>query len=197
VFLVHAQIARSGLGVLALSRTERRGSQQSTGAQNRRYVCRGHAHICADLCAEVGSTGRRSGASFCTATESADRQFGAGVLRPKLAQPSFDIVQVMDRVVQRMFEKSPDRVVVVANGDPTPPHVRASGGGLVSKTESLAVEVLDDRVGIFVAVGSRSSVDQLGAIDRWIRRFVVVERLLDAKDVQGRDIAAVSCVFKC
>jgi adenylate cyclase len=31
----------------------------------------------------------------------------------------------MDRVVQRMFEKSPDRVVVVANGDPTPPHVRA------------------------------------------------------------------------
>ena len=96
-----------------------------------------------------------------------------------------------------MFEKSPDRVVVVANGDPTPPLVRVNGSGPVSKTESLAIEVLDNRVGIFVAVGSRSSVDQLGAIDRWIRRFVVVERLLDAKDVQGRDIAAVSCVFKC
>jgi hypothetical protein len=136
-------------------------------------------------------------AVFCAAIMSADRQFGGGVLRPKLAQPSFDIVQMMDRVVQRMFEKSPDRVVVAANGDPTPPHVRASGSGPVSKTESLAVEVLDDRVGIFVAVGSRSSVDQLGAIDRWIRRFVVIERLLDAKDVQGRDIAAVSCVFKC
>ena len=119
------------------------------------------------------------------------------MLRPKLAQPSFDIVQVMDRVVQRMFEKSPDRVVVVANGDPTPPLVRVNGSGPVSKTESLAIEVLDNRVGIFVAVGSRSSVDQLGAIDRWIRRFIVVERLLDAKDVQGRDIAAVSCVFKC
>jgi hypothetical protein len=118
------------------------------------------------------------------------------VLRPKLPQPSFDIVQVMERVVQRMFEKSPDRVAVVANGDPTPPNVRASGGGPVSKTESLAVEVLDDRVGIFVTVGSRSSVDQLGAIDPWIRRFVVVERLLDPNDVQGRDIAAVSCVFK-
>jgi hypothetical protein len=97
------------------------------------------------------------------AYRSAQRQFGAGVLRPKLPQPSFDIVQVMERVVQRMFEKSPDRVAVVANGDPTPPNVRASGGGPVSKTESLAVEVLDDRVGIFVTVGSRSSVDQLGA----------------------------------
>jgi hypothetical protein len=140
--------------------------------------------------------GSRVVLAFCTATMSAYRQFGAGVLRPKLPQPSFDIVQVMDRVVQRMFEKSPDRVVVVANGNPTPPHVRASGSGPVSKTESLAVEVLDDRVGIFVAVGSRGSVDQLGAIDRGIRRFVVVERLLDAKHVQGRDIAAVSCVFK-
>lgn len=95
-----------------------------------------------------------------------------------------------------MFEKSSDRVAVVANGDSTPPLVRARRSGPVSKMESLSVELLDDCGGIFVSVGGRSSVDQLGAIDCWVRRFVVIERLLDTKGVQGRDIAAVSCVFK-
>ena len=98
--------------------------------------------------------------------------------------------------MQRMFEKSSDRAAAVANGDPTPPHVRSCSSGQVSKTKSLAIEVLDDRIGIFVVVGGRRSVDQLGSIDSWIRRFVVVERLLDAEDVQGRDIAAVRRVFK-
>ena len=101
---------------------------------------------------------------------------------------------MMLRVVQCVFEEPADVAACLA--DRQPPRPRADAGVIGELGQSMCGlrQLVAHLVGVGVAVGADGMVDDVFA-DRWVRRLVARERLLDAEGVQGGDITAVGGVL--
>jgi hypothetical protein len=66
------------------------------------------------------------------------------------------VIDVMERVVQRVFEKSADCASVVADRDASLPRGRARVNRHVSKAANLHIKLIDNRVPTLVAVTRRA-----------------------------------------
>ena len=73
------------------------------------------------------------------------------LLCPQHSQAA-DVVEVMQRIVQRVFEQPPNRYPFVADRDPSAPVRCARPVGARSEPAGLATQIRDDGVGIFVVV---------------------------------------------
>ena len=75
-------------------------------------------------------------------------------------QAPLDVIEVMNGIVEGVFEQSPDRAPFLADGDSPAPVGRSRSSGAGGEMTSLAVELIDDDVGILLPVGRGTRFDQ-------------------------------------
>src|SRR5204862_2482228 len=109
-------------------------------------------------------------------------------------EPTFDIVDMVQRVVQGMFEQAAYVTSVSADGQTTSPAILSGILGELSEARRLLIQNVEDATGIGVAVLRDCRVVQIIA-DRRVRRLVEPERLLESEHVQRSDVSTMRRIF--
>jgi hypothetical protein len=116
-------------------------------------------------------------------------------LPTKTSEPTFDIVDVMQRVMQGMFEQTPHVASVSSDSQTTRPAIGSRIIGEFRQTHRLFRQRVDDSVGIGTAAARSRGFDQF-LIDLWERRLVERKRLFNPEHMQRRDVSTVRRIFE-
>lgn len=86
-------------------------------------------------------------------------------MRKQFRDPALDVIDVVQRVMQSVFQQPSDIASGISDGEATGPRDASGVAGQLRESDRLRVECLENLIGIRVAIHQRGGGDQIVAVD--------------------------------